>query len=247
MLFKNTGSQKAYVFAYNKTTGSATTGDASNITATISKDGAATAATNDTNPTEIGGGVYAFDLTQAETNCDTLAIIAASATSNVVLAPLIAYTTGGSIPQAGVLAAASYSAPDSAATIAAAVWAAATRTLTAISDSAGVTTLLARLTSGRAGNLDNLDTTVSSRMETFSYFEAPTAQEIADEVLTRDWTEVTGVASRSVLNALRALRNRVTRSGATLTVYREDDSTTAYTAALTTDAGAEPVTSVDPS
>jgi len=44
-----------------------------------------------------------------------------------------------------------------------AVWAAATRSLTAIADSSGVTTLLSRLTSGRAGNLDNLDATISSR------------------------------------------------------------------------------------
>jgi hypothetical protein len=44
-----------------------------------------------------------------------------------------------------------------------AVWTAATRTLTAIADSSGVTTLLSRLTSGRAGNLDNLDATISSR------------------------------------------------------------------------------------
>lgn len=48
-----------------------------------------------------------------------------------------------------------------AAAAATAVWAAATRTLTAISDSSGVTTLLSRLSSTRAGNLDNLDATVS--------------------------------------------------------------------------------------
>jgi hypothetical protein len=54
------------------------------------------------------------------------------------------------------------------------VWAVGTRTLTgfgtlvsdiwaAVTDSAGVTTLLSRLTSGRAANLDNLDAAVSSR------------------------------------------------------------------------------------
>ena len=42
--------------------------------------------------------------------------------------------------------------------IATAVWGAAVRTLTAISDSAGVTTLLGRLSSTRAGYLDNLNT-----------------------------------------------------------------------------------------
>jgi hypothetical protein len=54
------------------------------------------------------------------------------------------------------------------------VWAAGTRTLTgfgslvadiwaAVVDSPGVTTLLARLTSGRAGNLDNLDAAITTR------------------------------------------------------------------------------------
>jgi hypothetical protein len=46
--------------------------------------------------------------------------------------------------------------------IAAAVWAVTTRTLTAISDSTGITTLLNRLTGQRATNLDNLDAPVSS-------------------------------------------------------------------------------------
>ncbi len=44
----------------------------------------------------------------------------------------------------------------------------ATTLTNAPSDSAGTTTLLSRLTSGRAGNLDNLDATISSRMATFT-------------------------------------------------------------------------------
>lgn len=54
-----------------------------------------------------------------------------------------------------------------------AVWGAGTRTLTAISDSAGITTLLARLTSTRAGLLDNLG---------FLTVAPPTAEEVAAEV-----------------------------------------------------------------
>lgn len=46
-----------------------------------------------------------------------------------------------------------------AADVASAVWGAGSRTLTAISDSSGVTTLLSRLTSTRAGYLDKLDVT----------------------------------------------------------------------------------------
>ena len=74
---------------------------------------------------------------------------------------------------------------------------------------------------------------------------AATANQIADAILTRDWTAVSGEAARSALNALRALRNKVAVSGGTATVYEEDDSTTAWTAAVTTTAG-DPISAVDP-
>lgn len=71
------------------------------------------------------------------------------------------------------------------------------------------------------------------------------ATEIADALLTRDMSAVTGEAARSPLNALRRIRNRVAVSGGTATVYKEDDSTSAWTAAVTTTAG-NPVSEVDP-
>jgi hypothetical protein len=64
--------------------------------------------------------------------------------------------------------------------------------------------------------------------------------------LKRDWTGITGEASRSVLNALRGIRNKWSISGATRTVFKEDDSTSAWTSALTTSGSAEPVTAEDP-
>ena len=70
----------------------------------------------------------------------------------------------------------------------------------------------------------------------------PTATENADELLTRDWSSVATPASRSVLNALRQLRNKWTISGTTLTVYEEDGSTTAFTATLTTAASGDIIT-----
>jgi len=79
-----------------------------------------------------------------------------------------------------------------------------------------------------------------------SELAADAATEIADAILCRDWTSVSGEAARSVLNALRHLRNKWTLSGGTLTVTEEDDSTPAWTASVTTDPGAEPVTVVDP-
>jgi hypothetical protein len=76
----------------------------------------------------------------------------------------------------------------------------------------------------------------------------PTATDIADAVLIRDWTDVVGsVPDRSTLNALRFLRNKWSISGSTLTVTQEDDSTTAWTGNLTSNAAAEPITAIDPS
>lgn len=62
------------------------------------------------------------------------------------------------------------------------IWSAATRTLTSVADSSGVTTLLSRLTSQRATNLDNLDATVSSRLAASAYAAPPSAAAVAGAV-----------------------------------------------------------------
>lgn len=69
---------------------------------------------------------------------------------------------------------------------------------------------------------------------------------IADAILKRDWSGLTGEGQRSVLNALRFLRNKWAVVGTTLTVYKEDDATSAWTGTVTADADAEPVTGNDP-
>jgi hypothetical protein len=123
----------------------------------------------------------------------------------------------------------------------ASVWAILTSTLT---------------TAGTVGKLvtDNLNATVSSRASQTSVDDLPTnaelstaldaiptATENADALLVRDWTAIAGEASRSVLNALRKLRNKVLFDGvSTLTTYEEDDTTPAYTQTVTTDEDQEP-------
>lgn len=72
---------------------------------------------------------------------------------------------------------------------------------------------------------------------------------VADALLDRDMS--TGADSgsttvRTVRNALRFLRNKWSISGTTMTVCKEDDTTTAWTATLTATAGANPVTASDP-
>jgi hypothetical protein len=60
-----------------------------------------------------------------------------------------------------------------------------------------------------------------------------------------DWTTITGEAARSLLNAARFLRNRWRIVGGTLTVYKEDDAASAWTAPVTQTAG-NPVSEIDP-
>lgn len=69
---------------------------------------------------------------------------------------------------------------------------------------------------------------------------------IAEALLKLDLSTVTGEAARSLLNAVRFLRNKWSISGTTLTVTKEDDTTSAWTATVTTNASAEPVTGSDP-
>ena len=93
---KNTAGQKVSFMAYSIATGLPATGDAANITAKISIDFGTPAALTDINPVELDPtdfqGVYVFDLSQAETNGDVLAITATSSTANVQLDRVNIYT-----------------------------------------------------------------------------------------------------------------------------------------------------------
>lgn len=70
---------------------------------------------------------------------------------------------------------------------------------------------------------------------------------IVDAFLTRAFGSVTYTGTtRCVLTALQKLRNKVANSAGTLTVYKEDDSTSSYTETVTTSESAEPIISTDP-
>jgi len=95
-MFKNVASQKLSVFAWDTISNVAKTGDAANISAQISKDGGACAATNDVVPTELDAtdapGVYIFDMLQEETNANMIIVTAVSSTENIILRPVVIYT-----------------------------------------------------------------------------------------------------------------------------------------------------------
>jgi len=78
-----------------------------------------------------------------------------------------------------------------------------------------------------------------------------TANQIADHVLRRGWASAEASSDgdspsfRSLLGAIAKLVNKVVVSGGTLTVYEADDATAMGTQAITTDAGADPITALD--
>lgn len=76
--------------------------------------------------------------------------------------------------------------------------------------------------------------------------DIPTAVQNADALLNRDMSAVSDTTARSPLNALRFLRNKWSISGTTLTVTKEDDTASAWTATVTATAGADPITGNDP-
>ena len=69
---------------------------------------------------------------------------------------------------------------------------------------------------------------------------------IADAMLNRDMSAVSDTNSRSPLMAFRFIRNKWSISGSTMTVTKEDDSTSAWSSTVSTDAGAVPVVGNDP-
>lgn len=76
--------------------------------------------------------------------------------------------------------------------------------------------------------------------------DIPTALQNADALLNRDMSAVSDTNARSPLNALRFLRNKWSISGTTLTVTKENDSTSAWTATVTAAPGADPISGNDP-
>lgn len=88
-MFKNVASQKVRVFAFDATTNLPKSGDAANISAYISKDFGAVTQLTDTSATEEDAtnakGYYLFDITQTETNADSINVTGKSSTANIVV------------------------------------------------------------------------------------------------------------------------------------------------------------------
>lgn len=143
------------------------------------------------------------------------------------------------------------SAP-SAATIAAAVWDLATSGhTTAGTFGAQAKTLLDLIATYIDTEVATIITELAKvpKSDSTVSLNATALAAIADALLNRDMATGTDSGSNSVRTlrqAIRFLRNKWTSSGGTLTVYKEDDATPSWTAAISATAGADPITGVDP-
>lgn len=275
---------RAYLTSDGKTPATGKT-----IAITISKNGGAfgNPAAGATNATAISSGFYYFDLGTGDTDTQGPllwrgaegTIDDAGGVYEVVSAVNAGFTGIDDVPTNAELAAALAAADDAvlaaiaalnnlssagAQSAAAAALVAYGASTYAGGDTSGTTTLLSRLTSTRAGYLDNLSggavalaSTIldaaglrsalglaSANLDT-QLGDLPTANENADALLGRN---VAGGSStgRTVKEALYFLRNKWTIAGGTLTVYATDDTTSAWTASVTQTAG-DPVSASDPS
>lgn len=94
-MFKNVASQQIVLLAIDTATNTPKTGDAANITAYLSKDYGTVTVLGDTSATEMDAtnapGLYKFDVTQTESNCDVAVFSAKSSTSGVRIVPVTVF------------------------------------------------------------------------------------------------------------------------------------------------------------
>lgn len=105
-----------------------------------------------------------------------------------------------------------------------------------------------QLTFTTANQVDATTVTVSTGAIGTGDIASAALNEIADAVLDRNMTTGTDSGSttvRTVRQALRILRNKVSIAAGTMTVTKEDDSTSSWTAAVATTAG-DPISEIDP-
>ncbi len=146
-----------------------------------------------------------------------------------------------------------------------AVWAAGTRSLTVLDEDSTTLDLDATIRAAMGLGSANLDTQLGdlptnaelaasqaaaddATLSAIAALSIPTATQNADALLNRDMSAVSDTNARSPLNALRHIRNKwdTTSNPGYVTVRKEDDTTEAWRAALSTDGAAEPITGSDP-
>lgn len=236
--------------AIDASTGKRKTGDSTNIAVYLVKDGVAAARNDATAISETDAtncpGEYTVELDATDMNANTVVVTGKSSTSNIEIVPVKIVT------EVGKIAALQADTDDIQTRLPDALVGGNLKAdVIAIS---GDTTAAdnAELMfdgTGYAGGTTKLQTAVTSIATdaiTADALKTDAITEIVLGLLKYDFTGITGEAQRSLLNAARSLVNKIAMVDNTLTIYKEDDSTPAFTAAVTGDANVSPIVAIDP-
>lgn len=203
----------------------------------VSLDGGVFAdATNEATEIATSSGMYFLDLTAAEMNADTVAIVVKTTTVGAKTTPIVLYPEEAGDVRVDVV----QISGDSVAADNAEAWFDNTGFAASAST---VGTVNSVATGGITAGSIATDAIGAAELA------ADAVTEIADGILNRDMSTGTDSgteAIRTVRQALRALRNRFSISGTTRTVYKENDVTASWTSTLQTDAAANPIVGDDP-
>lgn len=244
---KNVASQIIGAQLVSKTDGSAVTSGTTTIYVTGDGGTQAAGSVGSGACTHEGNGYWTYAPAQAETNYDQIGFTFVNTSAcNVTVQVYPSFPqTGDSFARLGAPAGASVSADVAAMKV---------DTAAILVDTG--TTLDARIPAALVGG--RMDVSVGAMAADVvtsaaiaanaigaSELAQDAAQEIADEILNRDLAGGGSGNTRNVRNALRSLRNKAAIAGGTLTVYQENDTDAAWTAAVTTAAG-DPIDSIDP-
>ena len=202
--------QKIALFCVDTATGIGKTGDVSNLTLNVSKDGAANASASNT-PTEIGYGLYSLELTASECSADLVCVSGVSSTSGVSISPIIATTEAQAIPYAVAGAASGLALTSSVSAVETKI-----DTLDTVAD--GIATTLGTSGAGLT-DLGGFSTAAQAEINAeadaaLADYDAPTKAEMDDA-----FTAVKGATFDTSTDSLEAIRNRGDSSWLTATGF----------------------------
>jgi hypothetical protein len=236
---KNVASQSVGCQMVAAADGTAFTGS---VSVAVTKDNGTQTAGGGTAPAHEGNGYHSYTPTQGETDADHIAFTFTG--TGAIPRTVQVYTT---FPQTG----------DSYARLGAPAGASVSADIAGVqSDTDNIQTRLpTALVSGRmdasvgamAAGVITAAAHAASSIDAAA-LATDAVNEIADGLLNRDMSTGTDSGTetlRTVRQALRVLRNKTEIAAGTLTVKKEDDSTTSWTGAVTTTAG-NPISSIDP-
>lgn len=229
-MFKNVASQKLVVFAFDSTTNTPKTGDAANITAYVSKDYGSVTVLGDTSATEMDStnakGYYLFDLTQAESNADTLLFSAKSSTSNIVVvgAPATVFTVPASWTIPLVTAVTGLTASD--------VGAIKAKTDNLPASFPSNFAALGITTGGHISNVDTLTTYTGNTLQTGDVYGALTG---AQGEPGQGAPAVNASPLSKIAYLFKAWRNKKTQTASALNLMADDASTVDQKATVSDD------------